>query len=140
MNTEAEQSDDTEKKSAMDVMAAGSVEMGDPDEEENEKKRPPDLSDITPLGEWIVVWPAKAERYQGKIYVPEGSTANPNEGKAPSEGEVLLVGDKVNPEIKVGMKVHFWKHAGSWEWVRGKQVRVVREVDIFGYSGGDDPK
>lgn len=131
------------KKDDSDARPAGNIKdmtTAEMDEDELDRKTPPDVTGITPLGVWLVVWPAHPEKYQGKIHLLEGSMAGPNEGKAPSQGVVLLVGDKVNdPEesdvqITPGQIVHFWKHAGSWEWINGKQVRVMQRKDVFGVS------
>ncbi len=122
----------TEDMSAED-MGAVSVSLDDTDAEkeakEAEERTPPDLSDMIPLNDFLVIWPAKAEKHSGKIHLLEGSSAA-TKGPAPDEGEVLAAGPDCKL-AKVGDYTFFWKHAGSIQFLGGKSVRLIKEREIY---------
>lgn len=126
----------TEGLSAED-MGAVSVSIDDDDDAEREAKEeeeriPPDLSDMIPLNNFLVIWPAKPQKHGGKVYLIEGSTAERDQqGPARDEGLVLAAG----PDCKIADKgdyVFYWKHGGSWQYPKGKKgVRVIKETELY---------
>ena len=88
---------------------------------------PPDLSGFVCLHNWVVIWPKQPSQYKGKIKLPLGVTLDE---KKSDEGLVLAPGNDC-AHAKVGDEVHYWKHAGSWQMLDGKEVRVLKETEIY---------
>ncbi len=125
----------TEELTAED-MGAVSVSLDDDDAEreakEEEERTPPDLSALIPLGNFLVIWPTKPPKHGGKVYLIEGSVAERDtQGPPRDEGLVLASG----PDCKIakeGDYVFYWKHAGSWQYPKGKKgVRILKETEIY---------
>ncbi len=125
----------TEDLSAED-MGAVSVSLDDDDTEkeakEAEERTPPDLSNMIPLNNFVVIWPAKPAKHGGQVYLIEGSAAERDQQGPPrDEGEVLAAG----PDCKIAAKgdyVWYWKHGGSWQFPQGKKgVRVIKETELY---------
>jgi len=89
----------------------------------------PDLSDYQCLHNFLVIWPDSVPRHKGKIVLPAGLT-NPNQIEEPDEGLVLAAGGDCSA-AKQGDHVAYWKNAGSWQRMKGKRVRVLRETEIY---------
>ena len=92
----------------------------------------PDISFMEPYNDFIIVWPRRPPKKQGKIIIPEGARTTE---VTPDEGEVLAVGPNCKSDLNVGDYVYYWRHAGSWQLAPGhdrKLVRLMKDTEIYG--------
>jgi len=96
-------------------------------QDEKDPDQPPSLDGFVCLHNWLVIWPKQPSQYKGKIKLPLGVTLD---DKKSDEGVVLSAGNRCE-SVVVGDEVHYWKHAGSWQMIDGKEVRVLKETEVY---------
>ena len=89
---------------------------------------------IKPLGDRVVILPAKAEtETKGGIIIPDTSKEKPQKGKvvAVGTGKLLDNGQRAAMEVKVDDNVIFNKYSGTEVKVDDVEYLVIRESDIL---------
>ena len=89
---------------------------------------------IKPLGDRVVILPAKAEtETKGGIIIPDTSKEKPQKGKvvAIGTGKLLDNGQRAAMEVKVDDNVIFNKYSGTEVKVDDVEYLVIRESDIL---------
>ena len=88
---------------------------------------------IKPLGDKVVVKPAKAEEKTESGIILPGSAQ-----EKPQQGEVIAVGDgiyqngvKIPMELKVGDRVVYGKFGGIDVKLNGEEVIIMAEKDVL---------
>ncbi|MBC8320033.1 MAG: co-chaperone GroES [Bacteroidetes bacterium] len=84
---------------------------------------------IRPLGERVVVEPAKAEEKTASgIIIPDTAKEKPNQGTVVAVPKA----DKENPvTLKVGDKILYGKYAGTEIEIDGKDYLIMKVEDIL---------
>lgn len=93
---------------------------------------------IKPLGERVLVEPAKAEETaKGGIIIPDSAQEKPQEGKviAVGTGKLDDKGKKIAFNVKVGDTVLLPKYGGTEVKMDGKVYQIMREEDILAVIG-----
>lgn len=93
---------------------------------------------IKPLGERVLVEPAKAEETaKGGIIIPDSAQEKPQEGKviAVGTGKLDEKGKKLPFNVKVGDTVLLPKYGGTEVKMDGKVYQIMREEDILAVIG-----
>ncbi|MDD3925385.1 MAG: co-chaperone GroES [bacterium] len=89
---------------------------------------------IQPLGDRIVVKPAKAEEMTvSGIVLPDTAREKPQEGEvvAVGGGQLLESGKRGPMEIKPGDTVIYSKYSGTEVKVDGEEYLIMRESDVL---------
>lgn len=70
----------------------------------------------------------------GGIVLPDSAAEKPSQGEvlAVGPGKTLDNGDVRAPDLKVGDKVLFGQYAGSTVKVKGDELLILSESEIFG--------
>ena len=89
---------------------------------------------VKPLEDRVLVKPIEAEsKTASGIYIPD------NAAEKPDQGEVLAVGpgkkndkgESITLGVKVGDRVLFGKYSGQTVRVKGDELLVMKEEDLF---------
>lgn len=81
---------------------------------------------IEPLGEYVLVEPAKADtRTASGIVLPDTSE------EKPQEGTVIAIGSDKKIKVKPGQKVIYSKYSGSEIKVQNIEYLLVKSEDIL---------
>ena len=89
---------------------------------------------LKPLGDRVVLKVQKEEEQSiGGIVIASNAKEKPTTGEviAVGNGRILDNGQRVEPEVKVGQSVVFYKYAGSEVKYEGEEYLVIRENDII---------
>ena len=89
---------------------------------------------LKPLGDRVVLKVQKEEEQSiGGIVIASNAKEKPTTGEviAVGNGRILVNGQRVEPEVKVGQSVVFDKYAGSEVKYEGEEYLVIRENDII---------
>ena len=89
---------------------------------------------IRPLDDRVVVEPAEAESTTaGGIVLPDSAQEKPQLGTvlAVGPGRLLDSGNRGELSVVVGDRVYFGKYGGVDQELNGKDVKILRETDIF---------
>ena len=89
---------------------------------------------LKPLGDRVVLKVQKEEEQSiGGIVIASNAKEKPTTGEviAVGNGRILDIGQRVEPEVKVGQSVVFDKYAGSEVKYEGEEYLVIRENDII---------
>jgi len=90
---------------------------------------------IRPLHDRVVVRRMEEETTTaGGIVLPDSAAEKPSQGEvlAVGPGKTLDNGDVRAPDLKVGDKVLFGQYAGSTVKVKGDELLILSESEIFG--------
>ena len=91
-------------------------------------------SKLRPLDDRVVVEPLEAEtKTAGGILLPDTAKEKPQRGKivAAGPGKLRESGERTALSVKVGDEVLYGKYSGSEVEVDGKELKIMRESDIF---------
>ncbi len=91
--------------------------------------------DIRPLNDRIIVERLpEEEKTSGGIIIPDTAKEKPLMGKVlyTGRGRTTDEGKNIPLEVKPGDKVLFGKYAGTEFNMKGKELLMMREEDIFG--------
>ena len=90
---------------------------------------------IRPLHDRIVVKRIEEqEKTRNGIVIPDSAQEKPQEGEvmAVGNGKRMEDGTRVDPDVKVGDRILFGKHAGSETKLDGTEFLIMREDDVLG--------
>lgn len=92
------------------------------------------MATIKPIGDRILVEPAKTEEKVGRIYIPDMAKEKPQEGIVIALGTGRITDDgKTQPfPVKVGERVLVTKYGGTEIKIDGNDLKVVTTDDIIG--------
>ncbi len=89
---------------------------------------------LRPLDDRVVVEPKEAEEVtSGGIVLPDSAKEKPQRGTviAVGPGKLLDSGERGVLSVSVGDEVIYGKYSGSEVEVDGREVKILRETDIF---------
>jgi len=89
---------------------------------------------LRPLDDRVVVEPKEAEEVTaGGIVLPDSAKEKPQRGTviAVGPGKLLDSGERGALSVSVGDEVIYGKYSGSEVEVDGREVKILRETDIF---------
>jgi chaperonin GroES len=86
-----------------------------------------------PLGDRVVVRPAKAPDMQGSIIIPDQAKKRPVEGEvvAVGEGKFRDDGTRQTLDVSVGDRVLFGSYSGTEVKLEAEEFIILREEDIL---------
>lgn len=88
-------------------------------------------TNVTPLGENILVSPEKAEKKTSAgIYLPETASE-----ERPQQGKVIAVGDSEKIKVKKGQVVIYNRYGGTEVKIDGEEFLIVTVKDVLAVVG-----
>lgn len=90
--------------------------------------------DLKPLGDRVVVKPAKAEEQtKSGLFIPDTAQEKPQRGEvvAVGEGKLLDDGSRAPMDVKVGETVVYGKYSGQDFKIEDTDYKVLRIDEIY---------